>query len=87
MSHYARQSPRGFTNETVVHRFATRRERDAWVDAHCDDGDCNSAVCGASACTAAEARRILRRRGDAATRSYNSLCDHVHGREQPCDVA
>jgi len=74
--YYAEQSPRGFANETMVHRFPSRAARDAWVEEHRYDGDINSAYTGASACTADEARRILAYRGDAITESYNGLVDH-----------
>jgi len=76
--YYAKQSPRGFANETVVHRFPSRAARDAWVDSHRYDGDVNSAYCGAESCTRREADRILGYRGDAVTESYNSYVDHDH---------
>ena len=61
--YYAKQSPRGFANEIVVHQFPSRRERDAWVEQHETDGDCNSAARGARSCSASEAHRLLRRVG------------------------
>lgn len=70
--YYAAQKPRGFANEIEVCSFGSRALRDAWVDAHADDGDVNSAACGAYAVTAAEARKICRYHGDAVTGSYNS---------------
>lgn len=76
--YYAKQSPRGFANEIVVHRFPSRAARDAWVEVHASDGDVNAASMGASACTAREARSILAYRGDAITESYNSYVDHDH---------
>ena len=75
-SYYASQSPRGFANEIVVHKFAGRAARDQWVDAHRTDGDCNSAACGARACTAAQARAIVGYRGNELTESYNGLVEH-----------
>jgi len=36
---YAAQEPRGFANETHVHRFAARAQRNAWVEEHIDDHD------------------------------------------------
>ena len=69
---YAAQSPRGFGNEINVYSFASRKLRDAWVEAHEDDGDVNSAHCGARSITAREARQICGYRGDAITQSYNS---------------
>lgn len=74
--YYAAQSPRGFVNEIMVHSFATRPARDAWVAQHEDDGDCNSARCGARKITARRARAILGYRGDAATQSYNDCITH-----------
>ena len=59
---YAAQSPRGFANEIHVYRFATRNERNAWVDEHKDDGDVNAATRGAWAITAREAHAINRGR-------------------------
>jgi len=75
--YYAEQAPRGFANERIVHKFASRLERDSWVSQHENDGDCNSAACGASVCSAADARRILGYKGDAITESYNGLVDHT----------
>lgn len=75
MAYYAAQSPRGFANEINVYRFNSRRERNAWVKDHADDGDCNSAYQGAYPVTAIAARRILGRKGDAATKQYNSLIE------------
>ena len=75
-SYYASQSPRGFANEVVAHKFASRAARDQWVAAHCSDGDCNSAACGGRACTAAQARKIVGYRGDALTESYNGMVAH-----------
>ncbi len=71
-SYYAEQSPRGFSNEVNTYRFATKAARDAWVAEHESDGDCNSASQGAKRITAAEARRNVGYKGDAATKSYNS---------------
>ena len=76
-SYYASQSPRGFANEVIAHKFASRAARDQWVDEHRSDGDCNSATRGASACTAAQARKIVGYRGDAVTESYNSMVEHT----------
>lgn len=71
---YAAQSPRGFSNEVVVHVFSTRAGRDAWVAENDDDRD------GAERCpwaiTAKAARRILGDRGDGVTQSYNNLVTH-----------
>jgi hypothetical protein len=75
MTFYAAQSPRGFANEINVRAFASRQERDAWVLAHEDDGDVNSASQGAYAITSKRARAILGYRGDAATQSYNSIVE------------
>jgi hypothetical protein len=80
--YYAEQSPRGFANEVIVHKFESRAQRDAWVEEHQYDGDVNSAYTGARACTAAEAKRILAYRGDAITESYNGLIDHDEGGQQ-----
>ena len=76
-SYYAEQSPRGFANEIVAHKFPSRAARDKWVEEHKDDGDCNSAACGASACTAARARQIVGYKGDAVTQSYNGMVEHT----------
>jgi hypothetical protein len=76
MSYYAAQSPRGYANEVVAHKFASRAARDQWVDAHRNDGDCNSAACGAYAVTAADARKIAGYKGDAITDSYNTMIDY-----------
>ena len=71
---YAAQSPRGFSNEVVVHIFASRSERDAWIAEKDDDRH------GADRCpwaiTARAARRILGERGDAVTHSYNARITH-----------
>lgn len=72
---YAQQSPRGFGNEINVIRFTSRAARDQWVDAHKNDGDCNSAAMGAEAITASEARQIIGFRGDDSTASYNQMID------------
>lgn len=74
--YYAAQSPRGFANEIVIHTFATRQARDAWVAEHGDDGDVNSATQGAYTITSKRAREILGYRGDAATQSYNNVVEH-----------
>lgn len=76
-SYYAKQSPRGFANEVIAHKFPSRVARDKWVDEHCNDGDCNSAACGARACTAKDARRIVGYKGDAVTESYNGMVEHT----------
>ena len=76
MYYYATQAPHGFANEINVHRFPSRLARDAWVDEHLNDGGVNSASQGARVCTAAAAREIVRRRGDAVTKQYNSLIEH-----------
>ena len=76
MSFYASQSPRGFRNEVIAHKFPSKSARQRWVDEHAEDGDCNSAACGARACTAKEARKIAGYRGDAMTASYNGLVEH-----------
>ena len=73
---YAAQSPRGFANEIILHEFASRSERDAWVKAHADDGDVNSSSCGAYAISRRKAHQIYNARGDAATQSYNGLIQH-----------
>ncbi len=73
---YAAQSPRGFANEIEVHTFPSRKDRNAWVAAHEDDGDVNAASQGAYAITSKRARTILSYRGDAATRSYNATVEH-----------
>ena len=73
---YASQNPRGFANECIVHKFKGRAARDQWVYEHESDGDCNSVACGARACTAAQARKIVRYRGNALTESYNGLLTH-----------
>ena len=75
MTYYAAQSPRGFSNEINVYRFVGRAKRDAWVAAHADDGDSNSAALGARTITSSEARAILGYRGDAITASHNSLVE------------
>lgn len=74
---YAAQSPRGFANEIVVHIFPARRTRDAWVAAHTDDGDVNSATRGARIIGAGAAYAIAGYRGDAATQSYNTTTAHA----------
>lgn len=74
--YYAAQAPRGFANEIDVHRFCSAAERDAWVDEHRSDGDCNAATMGAYSVTAREALSILRRRGDDATEQYNRMICH-----------
>lgn len=73
---YAAQSPRGFANEINVHSFSSHQARDAWVSAHEDDGDVNSASQGAYKITSKRARQILGYRGDAATESYNGSVEH-----------
>lgn len=73
MKFYAKQSPRGFSNEINVYSFASRKARDAWVEEHRNDGDANSAYCGASACSASEAKKIADYRGDAVTQSFNQM--------------
>ena len=78
MTYYAEQSPRGFANEVNVHSFASRAERDAWVEEHRSDGDVNSAARGARRCTAREAREITRARGNAVTQNYNTRTPIVH---------
>ena len=75
--YYAAQSPRGFANEIAIHSFPSRASRDAWVTAHADDGDVNSAARGAYAVTAKQARQLLRYSGDAITPSFMS--ERVHG--------
>lgn len=62
---YAAQSPRGFSNEIIVHSFGSREARDTWVTEHKDDGDVNSATRGAYAITAKHAKKILGCWGDA----------------------
>jgi len=59
-TYYAAQRPRGFTNETIVSRFASKRARDAWVIDHETDGDVNAATHGAYAITANRARYLVR---------------------------
>jgi len=76
-SYYAQQSPRGFANEVIAHKFPSRVARDKWVDEHRNDGDCNSAACGARACTAKDARQIVGYKGNAVTESYNGMVDHT----------
>ena len=76
-NYYASQSPRGFGNEIIVHKFAGRVARDQWVSEHAADGDCNSCACGARDCTAAQARKIVSYRGNALTESYNGLVEHT----------
>ena len=56
---YAAQRPRGFINETYVHRFGSRADRDLWVNDHEGDGDVNSATHGAFAVSARFARRTV----------------------------
>jgi hypothetical protein len=74
--YYAAQSARGFANEVDVHSFPSRKSRDAWVAAHCDDGDVNSASQGAYVVTAKRARALVGYRGDVATQSYNVTVEH-----------
>ena len=74
--YYAKQAPRGFANEVIVHKFVSKQARDQWIMAHKDDGDVNSAACGARTCTAREAQSILGYTGDAVTESYNAQVDH-----------
>ncbi len=59
-TYYAAQRPRGFINETIVSRFASKRARDAWVTDHENDGDVNAATHGAFAITANRARYLTR---------------------------
>ena len=70
--YYAEQSPRGFANEINTYRFTSRALRDAWVEQHKDDGDCNSANCGAETIDSETAYKNVGYRGDAATESFNS---------------
>jgi hypothetical protein len=56
--YYAAQSPRGFANEWVVYAFASKAQRDSWVEEHEDDGDINAAAEGGRAVTAREARQL-----------------------------
>jgi hypothetical protein len=74
---YAAQSPRGFANEVTVHCFTSRRDRDAWVATHENDGDVNAASRGAYAVTSKRAQAILSYRGDAATESFNAAINHA----------
>lgn len=62
--YYARQIPRGFSNEVMIHGFGTKAERDAWVEDHKDD--CNGQSC-TRAITAREAQRYIRG-------SYRDIC-------------
>lgn len=71
MSYYAYQRPRGFANEVNVYVFRSRRQRDAWVDEHKDDGDVDSANLGGKVCTAREAHRLLGASDDETTKYYN----------------
>ena len=71
-NYYAEQSPRGFANEVVTHRFGSKVERDQWVTEHESDGGMNSAACGARPISAIQARRNVGYRGDAATQNFNS---------------
>ena len=75
---YARQAPRGFRNETVIHEFPDAAKRDAWVKRHYGDGDMNSAMCGARECTRKEAMEILHRYGGKGTltENHNELVEH-----------
>ena len=73
--YYATQSPRGFANEINVWQFASRADRDAWVQIHRTDGDCNSAALGAQSCTVRDAHRILARRDTNVEKFYNMLVD------------
>ena len=75
-SYFAAQSPRGFANETMVHIFWSKAARNEWVAAHADDGDVNSAACGAYIISSSRARELIRYRGDAATKNYNSAIRH-----------
>lgn len=81
---YAAQRPRGFANEVNVYQFATHLARDAWVQAHKDDGDVNSASRGAWSIGAREARAILRAKGDEVTAAYNVLLDGETGEPVYC---
>jgi hypothetical protein len=63
-------------NEVNVYRFSDKSARDRWVREHEHDGGCNSAVCGAYAVTAAQARKIARRKD-----SYNVMRDYDTGEE------
>ena len=75
--HYAAQSPRGFSNEVVVHVFRTRPDRDAWVLEHENDGGVNSAKWGAYIVSSRHARRIIGYRGDAAKQGFNRVIEHA----------
>jgi len=59
-TYYAAQRPRGFINETIVSRFASKSARDAWVIDHETDGGVNAATHGAYAITANRARYLVR---------------------------
>ena len=57
-TYYAAQRPRGFLNETIVHRFDDTASRDAWIEQATDAAE-NSA-CGAYKITAKRARYLVR---------------------------
>ena len=69
---HAAQEPRGFANETDVHRFGSAAERDAWVREHLDD---NSGQANTRAITARLAHAYLH--GRAYRDEHNQLCS-VH---------
>ena len=70
--YYAEQSPRGFANEINTYRFESKSARNAFVDEHQADGDCNSSSLGARAIDAKTAYKNVNYRGDEATESFNS---------------
>lgn len=81
--YYAAQSSRGFANEINVHRFESRELRDSWVAEHRNDGDVDSATIGAYAITADQAREIMARRNDDATKQYNAMFQISNGEWLP----
>ena len=73
--YYAKQSPRGFSNEINVYAFATKAVRDEWVGRHRFDGDVNSATRGAKICSAKDAKAIVHDLGNELTQSFNRFLD------------
>jgi hypothetical protein len=71
MSYYVDHCPRGFANERIVRKFATKAARQSWLDAF-DHDDVNA---NAEAIGYKEAMRLAGYRGDDATESFNSIVD------------
>jgi hypothetical protein len=71
MTYYVDHCPRGFTNERIVRGFATKAERQSWLNSF-DYDDVNASAC---AIDFKKARRLIDYRGDDATQSFNCFVD------------